>query len=299
MVDSRPGALSARLSVLGAAFFFSTGGAAIKACTLSAMAVASLRSGIAALAIFVLLPAARRGWTGRTWFVGFAYAATMILFVTANKLTTAANTIFLQSTAPLYVLLLSPRLLGERANKRDLLTMGLLAVGLSLFFVGGREPDRLAPNPLLGNVLAVLSGVAWGGTVLGLRWLSQPDARGRTPSNLTGVLAGNLVAFIGCLPFAGSIAQSGAADWTALAYLGVVQIALSYVLLSRGLAVLPALEGSLLLTVEPVLNPVWAFWMHGERPGSWAILGGALILGATLLRTLGEAFRGRPSTTNP
>jgi drug/metabolite transporter (DMT)-like permease len=283
----------ARLAVLGAAVLFSTGGAAIKACSLSGLAVACLRSGIAAIALALLLPIARRGWTRRTIVVGLAYAGTMILFVTANKLTTAANTIFLQSTAPLYVLLASPWLLGERARKSDGLYMAVLAVGLAMFFVGGRAPDRLAPNPSLGNALAVLAGVTWGGTVLGLRWLSQPDERGRSPSNLTGVLAGNVFAFLFCLPLAYPFGAVSALDSLSLLYLGAIQIALSYVLLSGGLAKIPALEGSLLLTVEPVLNPIWAFWMHGEYPGKWAAAGGGLILGATVLRTASGYWRSR------
>ena len=154
--------------------------------------------------------------------VGLTYAGTMILFVAANKLTTAANTIFLQSTAPLYVLLASPWLLGERAKKSDILYMLVLAAGLAMFFVGDRAPAPLAPNPTLGNVLAVLAGVCWGGTVLGLRWLSKPDASGRTPSNLTGVLAGNLFAFAFCMPLAFPLGDISGADVSALLYLGVI-----------------------------------------------------------------------------
>jgi drug/metabolite transporter (DMT)-like permease len=103
-----------RIQLLAAAALFSTGGAAIKACSLTSWQVAGLRSGIAAL-VLLLVPAARRGWTPRAWLVGAAYAATVVLFVQANKLTTSAATAFLQSTAPLYVLLLAPHLLGERA----------------------------------------------------------------------------------------------------------------------------------------------------------------------------------------
>ncbi len=290
-------ATRARLSVLGAAVLFSTGGAAIKACALSALAVAGLRSGIAALALALLLPKSRQGWTRRTVVVGLAYAGTMILFVAANKLTTAANTIFLQSTAPLYVLLASPWLLGERAKKSDILYMVVLAAGLAMFFIGDRAPDPLAPNPTLGNVLAVLAGVCWGGTVLGLRWLSKPDAAGRTPSNLTGVLAGNLFAFAFCIPLAFPLGDISGADVSALLYLGVIQIAMSYVLLSHGLARIAALEGSLLLTVEPVLNPIWAFWMHREVPGSWAVAGGGMILGATIFRTASGYLRSRRGVT--
>ena len=106
--------------VFAAALLFSTGGAAIKACSLSSWAVASFRSGIAAVVLWLLLPGARRGWTWRTILIGAVYAATLILFVLANKSTTSANAIFLQSTAPLYLLLLGPLVLREPIRKADL-----------------------------------------------------------------------------------------------------------------------------------------------------------------------------------
>ena len=124
-----------RLQVLAAALLFSTGGAAIKACDLSSWQIASFRCGIAAVVILIVLPGARRNWGPRTLLVGVAYAATMILFVIANKLTTAANTIFLQGTAPLYLLLLGPWLLGERTRRSDLVFTALLLGGMVLFFV--------------------------------------------------------------------------------------------------------------------------------------------------------------------
>ncbi len=287
---TRTSAPRARLLVIGAALLFSTGGAAIKATTLSAWQVACFRSGVAAFAMLVLLPAARRGLSWRSLIVGVAYGATMVSFVVANKLTTAANTIFLQSTAPLYVLLASPWLLGERMRRRDIPYLLVLAAGLSLFFVGVRPPDKLAPDPLLGNIVAAGAGVAWALTLLGLRWLSRPDARGHTPDNLTGVLAGNVLVFLGLLPLALPVTGATTTDWSTIAYLGVVQIGLAYLLLSRGLAKVPALEASLLLLVEPVLNPIWAWIWHGEAPGPWAVTGGAVILGATAART-GWDFR--------
>jgi drug/metabolite transporter (DMT)-like permease len=120
--------------LLAAAALFSTGGAAIKATTLTGWQVASFRSGIAGIAVMLMIPAARRGWSGRSLLVGAAYAATMILFVQANKLTTAASSIFLQSTAPIYLVLLGPWLLGEHNRRRDFLLMGAMSVGLALCF---------------------------------------------------------------------------------------------------------------------------------------------------------------------
>src|SRR5881394_1592483 len=115
--------ISAPLRLLAAALLFSTGGAAIKATSLTGWQVASFRSGIAVLALGLMTSEARRGYSWRAVPVGAAYATTLILFVLANKLTTSANTIFLQSTAPLYLLLLSPWLLHERIAREDVMVM--------------------------------------------------------------------------------------------------------------------------------------------------------------------------------
>lgn len=272
-----------RLQLLGAALLFSTGGAAIKATSLNAWQVAGLRSGVAAAAVFLLLPAARRGWSWHVLPVGVAYAVTLVLFVTANKLTTSASTIFLQSTAPLYLLLLGPLLLGERTRGRDLAYMAPVAVGLILFFVGADAPAGTAPDPPRGNLLAALSGVTWALTLVGLRWMG--NRAGGEGSALPTVVAGNLIACAACLPFALPITGAGAADWVAVGYLGVFQIGAAYILLSAGIRHVPALEASVLLLLEPALNPVWSWLAHGETPGRWSIAGGLLILGATTLRT--------------
>jgi DME family drug/metabolite transporter len=257
--------------VLGAALLFSTGGAAIKATTLTGFQVASFRSAVAAVAMALLFPAARRRWTSRALFVGVAYAATMVLFVTANKLTTAANTIFLQSSAPLYVLLLSLLVLKERVRGTDVVYMLVLGVGLALFFVGTPVPARLAPNPFLGNLLATASGVSWALTIFGLRWLELREPN----EGAAGV----------CLPFAFPVVNATSSDVLAILYLGVFQIGLAYVLLTRAALELPALEMALLLLIEPVLNPIWAWLFHSEVPALASLAGGALILGATTIRT--------------
>jgi len=265
-----------------AALFFSTGGAAIKATSLSSFQVASFRSGVAALAMLLLLPAARARWSPRAVAVGLAYAATMVLFVTANKLTTAANTIFLQSSAPLYVLLLSPLVLREPIRRSDLWYMLVLAAGLGFFFVGVRDPDRLAPNPLLGNGLATAAGLSWALTVFGLRWIGQREPE---QGGTRAVLIGNLLAFFVCLPWALPVRDAAPSDIAVIAYLGVVQIGLAYFFLMRAVEHVPALEASLLLLVEPVLSPIWAWLVHSEIPGPWALVGGVIILGATAART--------------
>lgn len=288
-----PSAFGSRLRVLAAAALFSSGGAAIKAVSLNAWQVASFRSAVAAAALLLMLPEARRRPTVRVLLVGVAYAATMVLFVLANKLTTSASAIFLQSTAPLHVLLLSPWLLGERIRRADLVYMGVLALGLGAFFVGLDPVSATAPNPALGNVLATLSGVTWALTVMGLRALG----RGGEDWSPASAVWGNVIAFLACLPLALPVEASRPVDWAVIAYLGVFQIALAYVFLIRGLKQVPALEASLLLLLEPVLNPIWAWMAHGERPGAWSIAGGLLILLATLAKSAWDARR--PSSPAP
>lgn len=279
-----PGALGSRLRVLAAAALFSSGGAAIKAVHLTAWQVASFRSGVATLAFLLLLPETRRRPTPQVLGVGAVYAATMILFVQANKLTTAASAIFPQATAPLWVVLLSPWLLGERIRTRDIAYMAVLAAGLACFFIGIDPASATAPNPFLGNVLASLSGVTWAFTIMGLRALGRHSEKGERWGPASA-LWGSIFACLGCLPMALPVALSTPQDWLIVSYLGLFQIALAYVLLIRGVERVPAVEASLLLLLEPVLNPIWAWIVHGEKPGAWSLTGGAILLLATTVKS--------------
>jgi drug/metabolite transporter, DME family len=287
-----PGILP-RFQILGAALLFSTGGAAIKSAAFTSWQVAGLRSAVAALAIWLFLPQARRlGDTPaarlRIALVAIAYAATLVLFVLANKLTTSANTIFLQSTAPLYVLLLSPWLLGERAHRRDLLFIAAVAAGMAILLLGEQRRFATAPDPFRGNLLALGSGLTYGLLILGLRWTGR-DGRSAMPA----VALGNLLAFVATLPMALPIEAHPLKDWAIIAYLGVFQIGLAYVLLAGAMPHVPALEASLLLFLETALNPIWAWLVHGEYPGSSSLLGGLVILAATGGRTIWESRPGR------
>jgi DME family drug/metabolite transporter len=288
------GSSLAALQLIGAAVLFSTGGAVIKAIALDSWQIASFRSGIAALTILVALPGARRRWSWRTLLAGSAYAATLILYVQANKLTTAANTIFLQSTAPLYLLLLGPILLHEKLRRAELALMGLIVVGFALFFVSPDQATDVAANPALGNVLAAASGVTWALTLVALRFLSR-GAQGEAGSGAAAVACGNLLAFAVCLPAALPVGSIRPMDGAMLLYLGAIQIGLAYVLVLAGMRHVPAFEASLLLLVEPVLNPVWSWWVHAERPTAWALAGGAIILVATAVKILFDWRRRPPS----
>jgi drug/metabolite transporter (DMT)-like permease len=287
MDESRePGRARARLELLGAAALFSTGGAAIKACALSSFQVAGLRSLVAAVALVLFVPAARRGFSLRATAVAVAYAATLVLFVAGNKLTTSANAIFLQSTAPLYLLLLGPLLLGERARRSDIWVLVIAAVGLSLFLVQAEPAQRTAPDPFRGNLCSLASGVAWAMTLVGLRWLSAGPAKG---SPQGAVVLGNVVAFVACAPWAFPVRALRPIDGVLIAYLGVFQIGLAYALIVRGMRSARALEASLLLLLEPALNPIWTWLVHRETPSNWALAGGALVLGATVGKSVADA----------
>jgi drug/metabolite transporter, DME family len=276
---------NARLKLVTAALLFSTGGAAIKSASFTSWQVACLRSGIAAATVWLLLPGARRGWSWRTPVVSIAYATTLVLFVLANKLTTSANTIFLQSTAPLYLLLLGPLLLREKITREDLLFMLAVGTGFSLFFLGTEPPVATAPNPFLGNILAALSGITWSFTMIGFRWIGT--RQGAHPGAVQAVVvAGNLLAFLVCLPQALPLASGGAADWAIIIYLGVFQIGLAYIFVSAAIRHISALEASVLLLVEPAFNPIWSWLVHGEKPGGWSLAGGAVILGATTVKAI-------------
>ena len=285
--------------VLVAALLFSTGGAAIKACSLSNWQVASLRSGIAAIALLLLIPSARKGWTWRTWVVGSAYAWTMITFVSANKLTTAANAVFLSGTAPLYILILGPLLLHEPIRRRQIGFMAALAVGIWMIFSGEQSISVTAPDPALGNLIGAMSGVGWALTVIGLRWLGRDDHDGGQQSGgVPAVVCGNLLACLAALPAALPIGGVTSSDWAAVTFLGVFQIALAYIFLLRGVRRVGALEVSLLVLLEPVLSPLWAWLVHGEQPTSRALLGGLVIIAATAIYTWAEERPARPQVTS-
>jgi drug/metabolite transporter, DME family len=282
----RASPIRSRLQLLAAATLFSTGGAAIKTATLTPWQVASFRSGVAAAVLLAVLPEARQGWSRRIVPVAAAYAATLVLFVLATRLTTAAHAIFLQSTAPLYVLLLAPWLLREPIRRRDGLYALVLFGGMALLLFGAAPAAATAPDPRTGNVLGLICGLLWALTLTGLRWLGRSGSKG---GGMAPIALGNLLAFFAALPMAMPVTAGGGRDVWVILYLGAIQIGLAYVFLTRALRYVPAFEATALLLLEPVMNPIWAWLVHGEKPGAWALAGGAIIVSATL----GNSWRAR------
>jgi len=264
------------LAVAGAAILWSTGGLFIKVAPMPALAVACGRSLIAGVFYLVVL---RPNLRAARWGTAAAYAACIVTFVSATKLTTAANAIFLQYTGPAYVLVLSPLLLDEPFRPVDAACVALSLAGMSLFFVGKVETGQF-----LGNLLAVASGVFFALAIVLLR----RDAKAGRGDAVPSVTLGNLLAAAVALPWALQAAPAifSARGGAVLLYLGVVQLGLAYLLFVRGVRRVPAAEASLISMLEPVLNPVWVLIGFGERPGPWAIAGGAIVVLAVLVRTL-------------
>ena len=275
--------MSPRVRIALAALLFSTGGAAIKAADFNAWQIASFRSGVAAITLLLLVPAARRGFGWRPALVGVAYAATLVLFVLANRLTTSANTIYLQSTAPLYVLLLAPLLLKEPIRRRDLPIIGVVLGGLALVLLAGGAPSGTAPNPARGNLFAAMSGLSYALLLCGLRWLGRS---GDSDRGISAVVLGNLMACFAALPMALPLGAHPAVAWGVILYLGVFQIAGAYLLVTSALRHVPAIEASWMLLVETAFNPLWAWLFLGEVPAALALAGGGLIVSATVLQAM-------------
>jgi drug/metabolite transporter, DME family len=280
---------SARVQLLTAALLFSTGGTVIKAVTLTTWQVAAGRSALAAVVLLAAGGSLRRRISWRPALVGAAQAATLVTFVTANKLTTAANAVFLQATAPLYIALLGPVLLGEHLRRRDVPLLALIFAGVFLLFAGSHDPLATAPHRALGTAVGIVSGFCWSLTVMGLRWIARSDPEHGGDLARTAAVIGNMLAFVVCLPAALPITALSVGDALGLVYLGAFQVGAAYLLMARAIRLVPAAAASLLLMAEPAFSPLWAWLVHGEAPGFWPLIGGVLIVAAATGSTWRES----------
>lgn len=271
------------LFVLVAALLWSTGGLFIKATELGALELSFGRSLLAALTVAVLTRREGFRLNLMTLVASVLYAALLVLFVVANKLTTAANAIFLQYTAPLYVLVLEPLIFKERFRSADLFVVAACVAGMSLFFVG-----RLQPNDVAGNLTALGSGVCFALFLLLLR-----HQRGDESNRASSVIYGNIIICLVTLPaFAYAARTLTVKDVLIVSYLGVVQIGIAYTLFTLGIARgVRSLDAGVVGYIEPMLNPVWVFLFIGERPSKWAVVGGCIIIVAVLAHSVGLARR--------
>jgi drug/metabolite transporter (DMT)-like permease len=266
--------------VLAAVFLWSTGGMFIKLTSLDAYQVTFFRSLLAA--VTVLIATRRNGLRINAFGIlgSVIYATLLFLFVWATKHGTAANAIFLQYTAPVYILLLAPWIIGEKFHLRDVVTVIFCIGGMSLFFIG-----RLDTTAYIANIAALGSGIYLGLYIILLR---HPRALGMN-STIT-VIYGNLLLALLTAP-AGIMAIPALTfkDVFAVSFLGIVQIGIAYILFIRGVTGgTRPLDASIIGFIEPLLNPVWVFLIVGEQPSAWALLGGTIIIVTVAAHTLNQ-----------
>ena len=261
-----------------AVLLWSTGGLFIKLTTLDAYQVTFFRSLLAGITVAVLT---RKNGLKINLFGIFAsiiYASLLFLFVWATKKTTAANAIFLQYTAPIYILILAPFVLKEKFRASDLLTVIVCLAGMSLFFVG-----QLRVDDYQGNFAALGSGLFLG---LYIMLLKHPKAE--TMNRTITVIYGNFLLALMTLPSGiAAFSTITLTDVLAVGFLGIFQIGISYILFIKGVTEgTRPLDASIIGFIEPLLNPVWVFLFIGERPSNWAILGGIIIILAVVFHTI-------------
>ena len=267
--------------VLAAAVIWSTGGLFIKWTSLSGLELSFGRSLLAAITVIIFTRREGFGINRVTALTSVLYAALLLLFVLATKATTAANAIFLQYTAPLYVLILEPLLYKEKFRRRDLIVVIFCVIGMSLFFIG-----KLRPQDVLGNLLALGSGLCFA-----LYFLLLRHSKSRDVNRASSVIYGNLLVVLICAP-AGLAVLPSLTKFDALVviYLGVVQIGIAYTLFTLGMARgIRSLDAGIVGYIEPVLNPLWVFLVLAERPSKWALIGGAIIVTAVAVHTVLKA----------
>ncbi len=266
-------------AVAACALLWSTSGLFIKFVPWNPMAIAGIRSLFGGLVMLAWVRRPTLTWSRTQLGAAVFYAATMVSFVVANKLTTSANAILLQYTAPVFAALLAAPILGERTHWQDWLTIVITLGGMALFFL-----DRLSAGGFWGNLLAVGSGVLFAFSMVLLR-------KQKEGSPLESIMLSQFMTFLVSIPFlfgglSGSATVPAAMAWGAIAFLGIFQIGVSAILLAYGVRHVTAVQSFLISMIEPIFNPVWVFLLLGEVPGPRALLGGLLILGATTLRSV-------------
>lgn len=262
LLKERPRAI---LYLILTAMLWSLGGLLIKSVNSSPFAIAGVRSGISALLILIVMGKPKLNWSKVQIGAALAYSATVLLFVFANKTTTAANAILIQYTAPVYVAFLGAWLLREKVKLLDWVTIVFAIGGMVLFFI-----DNISTKGLLGNILAAVSGLTFGLFTVLMRMQKEG-------SPIESVLLGNILTAIIGVPFLfGSMPNTK--GWTCLVILGVVQLGLPYLLYAKAIKHVTALEASIIPIIEPILNPIWVFLLLGEIPGKWALAGGLIVL---------------------
>ena len=257
-----------------AALMWSLGGLFIKLVDLNPMAITGIRSLGAAVVLLIYIKKPKLYWN-RYFFSGvLAYSMMVILYVISMRLTTAANAIFLEFTAPIYVVAFGYFLLNERINRFDIFAMVIIFLGMGLFFM-----DELSFYGFWGNILALLAGVCLA--------LVTVLIRKERESAFEIVFFGNVLTAIICFPFIiQGFSNTTQVDWFIIFGLGIFQLGIPYLLYTTALKYVSALDAILVGMLEPVFNPIWVYIFVGEAIGEWAFIGAALVIIGTLGRVI-------------
>ncbi len=255
--------------MLACASLWSIAGIFIKLIPWNSFAISCLRSLFAGLTILVFIAIKRYKiiFNRRTLTAGIIMGLVYTSFVAANKLTTAANAIVLQFTAPLFIVILSAVLFKQKILKKDLLAVVFTMLGISMFFL-----DKLEGGYLMGNFVAILAGALMGGM-----YMAMGEAQGE--ERFSAILIGQITAFLIGLPFV--IATKPEFSGLPVLYiiiLGVFQLGIPYILYGKAAEFCPPLACCLLGAVEPLLNPIWVLIFDGEKPGIYALIGGIIVI---------------------
>lgn len=261
------------IAVLIAAILWSSGGILIKLVTLHPMQISFFRGIFAAIVFAIIFRKKAFIFNGMTFVNGIFYAGILILFVIATKLTTAANAIFLQYTAPIYVLVFEPIINKTEFKRINVITIFVCFVGMVLFFMG-----ELSFTHIEGDVIALLSGIAFAAFLIGMR-------NNKHEYQFSTIFYGNIIITLICLPMLGTISAITTTNLLMVGFLGIFQIGIAYAIFTYGLKRVFAIEASLIGMIEPVLNPVWVLIWYGEVPSFPAIIGGVIIITAIGFRT--------------
>jgi len=254
-----------------ASTLWSTGGILIKQVSWNPVAISGARSFFAALVIFAYLRKPKVTKSKATILGSISCAGTVLFFVVANKLTTSANAILLQYTAPIFVAILGALILKESIHWYDIASIIVVSFGMVLFFI-----QNVSPGNTIGNIIAIFTGVCLAGVTISIK--VQGDG-----SAIEITLFGNILAFLVSLPFIFNVVP----DLRSIIFiiiLGVFQLGIPYIFYAKSIKYISALEAILIAVIEPLLNPLWVFIFTGENPGIYSIIGGAIVISAVLLR---------------
>lgn len=268
-----------RLLILLAALFWSLAGVFIKFLDLHPLTIVFYRSLFASLVFVPFLKSSEFRFNTAIIVSVISYTAAITAFVSANKLTTAANAIVLQYTAPVLVYLFSRLVLGERISPPN-----AFALAVSMAGVGFISFDSAGQPEMSGVLLALLSGVLFAIYMVNLQRMKEFSAIYVTWSN-------NLLCAVLLLPFVKAPLSLSIDQLCIVAVMGAVQLGLPYFLFSKGLQTISLQEAALIALIEPVLNPLWVALTVGEIPSFATLVGGAMILMALAVRYLWPLLR--------